>query len=648
MNQSASYLHKIQSFFKENSDKNENYLVPNLWLHSSNNQDFSKVNYNEFYLQKINEILENQETEFYNQSLSKIRNEHHGIGGDWSYHSVVYNCMPRLTTAFDHNNSGDLNDFEVHGKVYRKTGTFLKMIAILPYIKDLGCNVLHVLPITQIGLNGRKGDLGSPYAIKNPLALDENLAEPGIPFSVDEQFMALVEACHRMGIRIVLEFVMRTASLDSDWIRDHPDWFYWIKKDKENLYSKPEFTLEELKKIKENPGKCKTHIPPNKEFQEIFAEAPEKEEVNFRNKHYYAHTKNGELIIPSAFADWPPDDKQPPWEDVTYLKLFKDEFTRQNYNYISYNTIRYYDEELTKPENRNIELWNAISDIIPYYQKTFGIDGVMLDMGHALPEELLKLIVEKARNEDSDFCFWEENFEILKSSRNNGFNATLGFEWKYNEHAIGIRNIMLNAKKALPLPFFGTPETHNTPRLINQKIKEQYWILNCFMPSCLPYIHSGHELNEIHPVNTGLNFSDKEMDYYKDFPLALFNRQALDWTGSNEFLSFMQTISKLRIKNAEWIATGDERTLNILYPENRFGKVLAFERHDAFQPWKTILVLMNTNLDEPESFFLRNFGTYDNKYIEFISGDLFSFVNHWISGELKPGQSLIFEIHKLI
>ena len=40
-----------------------------------------------------------------------------------------------------------------------------------------------------------------------------------------------VEAAHLLGMRVVLEFVLRTASKDSDWIAAHPDWFYWIKAD---------------------------------------------------------------------------------------------------------------------------------------------------------------------------------------------------------------------------------------------------------------------------------------------------------------------------------------------------------------------------------------------------------------------------------
>ena len=75
----------------------------------------------------------------------------------------------RTTAAFDHNGNGKL-DLPLNERGFRETGTFLKAIAMLPYIKRLGATVIHLLPITSIGQDGNKGTLGSPYAIRNPYA----------------------------------------------------------------------------------------------------------------------------------------------------------------------------------------------------------------------------------------------------------------------------------------------------------------------------------------------------------------------------------------------------------------------------------------------------------------------------------------------
>ena len=82
---------------------------------------------------------------------------------------MIYNLFVRTTTAFDHNGNGTL-DLPTNAEGLRETGTFLKAMAMLPYIKRLGATTVHLLPITSIGHDGNKGTLGSPYAIRNPMS----------------------------------------------------------------------------------------------------------------------------------------------------------------------------------------------------------------------------------------------------------------------------------------------------------------------------------------------------------------------------------------------------------------------------------------------------------------------------------------------
>ena len=60
-----------------------------------------------------------------------------------------------------------------------------------------------------------------------------------------------------------------------------------------------------------------------------------------------------------------------------------------------------------------------LSNIIPHYQQQYGIDGARIDMGHALPSELVNRIIANARINDKDFCFiaeelQEENAKVFK------------------------------------------------------------------------------------------------------------------------------------------------------------------------------------------------------------------------------------------
>src|SRR5882672_8807676 len=132
------------------------YSIPSLWLSAGQSKSAGRqVDVNPF--------------EFFNDALRRIEQEPRSVisaspGGDWSRDTVIYNMFLRSSCAFDHNQNGTL-DLPSNAAGWKETGTFLKAIALLPYVKSLGANVVHLLPITSIGSDGNKGTLGSPYAI---------------------------------------------------------------------------------------------------------------------------------------------------------------------------------------------------------------------------------------------------------------------------------------------------------------------------------------------------------------------------------------------------------------------------------------------------------------------------------------------------
>ena len=85
--------------------------------------------------------------------------------------------------------------------------------------------------------------------------------------------------------------------------------------------------------------------------------------------------------IASAFSDWPPDDRQPAWSDVTYLKMH----THEAFNYIAYNTIRMYDSALERSSHLQHQPLERDCRYHPELSGEYQIDGAMIDMGHALP-----------------------------------------------------------------------------------------------------------------------------------------------------------------------------------------------------------------------------------------------------------------------
>jgi starch synthase (maltosyl-transferring) len=112
-------------------------------------------------------------------------------------------------------------------------GTFDDVIGRLPYIRELGFDVLYLPPIHPIGRTNRKGrnnsltagpgDPGSPYAIGSSegghTAIHPELGDIA-------SFKRLVDAARREGIEIALDFAIQ-VSPDHPWIREHPEWFDW-------------------------------------------------------------------------------------------------------------------------------------------------------------------------------------------------------------------------------------------------------------------------------------------------------------------------------------------------------------------------------------------------------------------------------------
>jgi len=101
----------------------------------------------------------------------------------------------------------------------------------LPYIRDLGFDVVYVTPIHPIGLTNRKGpnnrpasdgsSPGSPWAIGSP-AGGHTAVEPSLGTLADfEHFLATAD---RLGLEVALDFAIQ-ASPDHPWVHQHPEWF---------------------------------------------------------------------------------------------------------------------------------------------------------------------------------------------------------------------------------------------------------------------------------------------------------------------------------------------------------------------------------------------------------------------------------------
>jgi starch synthase (maltosyl-transferring) len=111
-------------------------------------------------------------------------------------------------------------------------GTFDDVIRKLPYVRDMGFDVLYFPPIHPIGLAHRKGknntlnagpeQPGSPYAIGGE-AGGHKAVHPEL--GTLDDFRRLVDAAREHGMELALDFAIQ-VSPDHPYAREHPDWFY--------------------------------------------------------------------------------------------------------------------------------------------------------------------------------------------------------------------------------------------------------------------------------------------------------------------------------------------------------------------------------------------------------------------------------------
>jgi glycosidase len=97
-------------------------------------------------------------------------------------------------------------------------GTFADVERDLPRIKGMGFNTLYLLPIHPIGVDGRKGTWGSPYAISDYDAVEETLGGA-------EGFRSLVDAAHCIGLSVMMDIVIHHTARDHAWVKEHPEYY---------------------------------------------------------------------------------------------------------------------------------------------------------------------------------------------------------------------------------------------------------------------------------------------------------------------------------------------------------------------------------------------------------------------------------------
>ncbi|MBT2557664.1 hypothetical protein J7E24_07705 [Hymenobacter sp. ISL-91] len=113
-------------------------------------------------------------------------------------------------------NRQDAVMYQVNMRAFSQAGNFAGVTARLDSIRDLGVNVLYLMPIYPIGTDSKS--VNSPYAVKDYRAVNTE-------FGSLTDLRALVNGAHQRNMAVMLDWVANHTSWDNPWITQHPDWY---------------------------------------------------------------------------------------------------------------------------------------------------------------------------------------------------------------------------------------------------------------------------------------------------------------------------------------------------------------------------------------------------------------------------------------
>lgn len=122
--------------------------------------------------------------------------------------------------------------YEVNLRQHTAEGTIQAFIPDLPRLKNLGVDILWLMPIHPIGEVNRKGgenknnyiaepgsgSLGSPYSIQDYVAVNPD-------YGTHEDLKVLVREAHALGMRVILDWVANHSAFDCVWTEDHREYY---------------------------------------------------------------------------------------------------------------------------------------------------------------------------------------------------------------------------------------------------------------------------------------------------------------------------------------------------------------------------------------------------------------------------------------
>ena len=127
-------------------------------------------------------------------------------------------CEPKQQTATNNFLLPAVDDiamYQVNPRVFAPQNSLRAVADRIDSIRELGVNVVWVMPIYPIGIEKGKN---SPYCISDYTAVAPE-------FGTIDDFKHLVQVCHEHQMGIILDWVANHTAWDHPWVTEHPDWY---------------------------------------------------------------------------------------------------------------------------------------------------------------------------------------------------------------------------------------------------------------------------------------------------------------------------------------------------------------------------------------------------------------------------------------
>lgn len=109
--------------------------------------------------------------------------------------------------------------YELNVRQFTEEGTLRAAAERLAFLRSIGVDAIWLMPIYPIGVEGRKGSLGSYYSIRDYKAVSEE-------FGTEEDLRHFITTAKALGMRVLLDWVANHTARDARWITERPaDWY---------------------------------------------------------------------------------------------------------------------------------------------------------------------------------------------------------------------------------------------------------------------------------------------------------------------------------------------------------------------------------------------------------------------------------------